>query len=168
MENRKPRDPENKLVEASLLMDTYGALLTERQRQFMRLHYEEDLSFSEIAREFKISRQAVHDSVKHATEALMQFEKVLGLVEKSKSGGEAPRISGRQLIERLDNLRRRVQRETAIFDPSWITRELTGLIALLRSGEGEPVAREEEAESAEMPGNGNPEEPQEEEAEKHV
>ena len=137
MESRKPKDPENNLVEAGLLMDIYGALLTDRQRQFMRLHYEEDLSFSEIAREFHISRQAVHDSVKHGTEALLHFESALRLVEKAKTGGAADaRIGGRQLIERLDNLRRRVQRENTIFDPMWIVRELNALVALLQGVEG--------------------------------
>lgn len=149
MESRKPRDPENNLVEAGLLMDTYGALLTERQRHFMRLHYEEDLSFSEIAREYDISRQAVHDSVKHATEALLHFEEALHLVEKGKASGAADaRIGGRQLIERLDTLRRRVQRENTIFDPMWIVRELSSLIALLQGVEGAQGAEAAEAEAA--------------------
>jgi hypothetical protein len=137
MESRKPKDPENRLVRAGLLMDTYGALLTERQRRFMRLHYEQDLSFSEIAREFKISRQAVHDSVKHATAGLLRFEEVLKLVEKSDaatSQAVQAHIGGRQLIERLDQLRRRVQRENTIFDPMWIVRELSVLIGLLQGG----------------------------------
>jgi predicted DNA-binding protein YlxM (UPF0122 family) len=148
MESRKPKDPETQVVEAGLLLDTYGALLTERQRQFMRLHYEEDLSFSEIAREFNISRQAVHDSVKHATAALQQFEATLGLVGKARSAGAtggaaagaapggAPgaetRIAGRQLVERLDALRRRIKGESSVADPSWIVDELSVLITLLQ------------------------------------
>lgn len=60
-------------------MDLYGPLLTERQRDFVRLHYDEDLSFGEIAREFGISRQAVHDAVKHAERALESYDRKLGL-----------------------------------------------------------------------------------------
>lgn len=134
MHNRKPKDPENKLVQAGLLLDTYGALLTERQRHFMRLHYEEDLSFSQIAREFKISRQAVHDSVKHAMQTLGQMEGILQLVGKLENPSlPTAHLGGRQLIERLMELRMAVlERDTC--DPKWVAGELDSLIALLQVG----------------------------------
>jgi predicted DNA-binding protein YlxM (UPF0122 family) len=68
------------------LLDLYGPLLTERQREFVQLHYEEDLSFGEIAREHGISRQAVHDAVKHGELALEEYETKLQF-----SGGRAPK-----------------------------------------------------------------------------
>jgi predicted DNA-binding protein YlxM (UPF0122 family) len=125
----KPTDPEFALVEASFLLDTYGMLLTERQREFMRLHFEEDLSFSEIAREFAISRQAVHDSVKHAVQTLRNFEERLGLVGKARNAG--PQIGGYQLIARLSSLRLRLENEGngQVFE--WMTTELDDLIAQL-------------------------------------
>lgn len=64
----------------SLLLDAYGDLLTEKQRNFLRLYYEEDLSFGEIARDYGVSRQAIFDSVKHGEEALERFEQALRLV----------------------------------------------------------------------------------------
>jgi predicted DNA-binding protein YlxM (UPF0122 family) len=64
----------------SLLLDTYGELLTDKQRNFMRRYYEEDQSFGEIAREFKVSRQAIFDSVKHGENSLEDYERVLGRV----------------------------------------------------------------------------------------
>ena len=66
----------------SLLYDFYGRLLTEKQRQVMELYHEENLSLAEIAEEFGISRQGVHDSLKKAEHLLTEYEDKLGLVAK--------------------------------------------------------------------------------------
>ena len=66
----------------SLLYDFYGKLLTEKQRQVMALYHEENLSLSEIGEEFRITKQAVHDTLKKAEQSLMEYEKNLGLVDK--------------------------------------------------------------------------------------
>lgn len=71
------------------LMDMYGELLTERQRMFLELHVAEDLSFGEIADQHKVSRQAVHDSVKHAEMGLENFEDKLKLLAKRDSNESA-------------------------------------------------------------------------------
>ena len=68
-----------KAVRVGRLLDLYGPLLTDRQRQFMKLHYEDDLSFGEIAKEFTVSRQAIHDAVKHAEQSLEEYDQKLGL-----------------------------------------------------------------------------------------
>ncbi len=70
------------ITKASLLYDFYGALLTEKQRQVMALYHEENLSLSEIAQEYKISRQAVHDTLKKAEQALEDYEAKLRLMDK--------------------------------------------------------------------------------------
>ncbi len=62
------------IVEASLLFDFYGQLLSERQRQVMELYYEENLSLGEIAEEFNISRQGVYDALKTAQKSLERYE----------------------------------------------------------------------------------------------
>ena len=66
----------------SLLYDFYGKLLTEKQRQVMELYHEENLSLAEIAEEFGISRQGVHDTLKKAEHLLTEYEDKLGLVAK--------------------------------------------------------------------------------------
>jgi len=66
----------------ALLYDFYGQLLTARQRQLFELYYDHDLSLGEIAEEFKVSRQAVHDLLKRAEKILEEYEAKLGLVTK--------------------------------------------------------------------------------------
>lgn len=72
----------DKFERMAMLFDFYGKLLTEKQQEMLSLHYEQDLSLSEIAEEYKISRQAVHDTLKRAEKTLMDFEENLGLVKK--------------------------------------------------------------------------------------
>jgi len=67
-----------------LLFDFYGAMLTGRQREFMALYYECDLSLGEIAERHKISRQAVYDTLKRAEKALLKYEQKLGLAARYK------------------------------------------------------------------------------------
>lgn len=72
----------DKITEISMLFDFYGQLLTAKQQEILRLYHENDYSLSEIAEEFGISRQGVHDAVKKAEKALYEYEEKLGLVGK--------------------------------------------------------------------------------------
>ena len=63
-----------------LLSDFYSNLLTEKQREFLSLYYEEDLSLREISERFGISRQAVYDSIRSSEMCLERFENELGLL----------------------------------------------------------------------------------------
>ncbi len=64
----------------SMLLDFYGGLLTEKQRECYDLHYNEDLSLSEIAEQSGISRQGVWDNIRRADAALRELEEKTGLV----------------------------------------------------------------------------------------
>lgn len=77
------------IAHVSLLYDFYGQLLTKRQREVMELYHEENLSLSEIADEFSISRQGVHDTLKNAEKALYKYEEKLGLVRKFQKSEQA-------------------------------------------------------------------------------
>ena len=46
-----------------LLLDCYGTLLTDRQRQMIQLYYDEDLSLGEIAQIIGISRHPQHAGI---------------------------------------------------------------------------------------------------------
>ncbi|GFR36510.1 YlxM family DNA-binding protein [Thermobrachium celere] len=72
----------DKLSYIVLLLDFYRNLLTEKQRDIMSRHYEEDMSLAEIAEEYGISRQAVHDIIKRSEKILIDYENELGLVDR--------------------------------------------------------------------------------------
>ena len=66
----------------SMLLDFYGELLTEKQRECYDLHYNEDLSLSEIAEQSGISRQGVWDNIRRAEAALREMEEKTGLIRR--------------------------------------------------------------------------------------
>ena len=71
-----------KKVLLSWLLAFYGELLTENQREMARLHWEEDLSLAEIAEQFSVSRQSVHDTVSRTERQLESWEEKLGLLRR--------------------------------------------------------------------------------------
>ena len=77
------------VIEISLLYDFYGQLLTAKQRELLKLYHEDNYSLSEIAEEYGISRQGVHDAVKKAEKSLHTYENKLGLVSKFTATEEA-------------------------------------------------------------------------------
>lgn len=58
----------------AMLFDFYGDLLTERQKEFYDLYYNEDLSLAEIAENYGISRQGVRDVIVRAEAAMTEIE----------------------------------------------------------------------------------------------
>ena len=66
----------------TMLFDFYGELLTDKQREYFDLHYNEDLSLSEIAAGEGISRQGVWDIIRRAEESMRRFEAKTGLVAR--------------------------------------------------------------------------------------
>ncbi len=66
----------------SLLYDFYGELLTEHQRTVYETVVLNDLSLSEAAELFGVSRQGVHDLIKRSSSILENYENKLHLVER--------------------------------------------------------------------------------------
>ncbi len=77
------------IVQKGELLDYYGALLTPRQRECLELYYNENLTLAEIADYFHISRQAVHDAMRHGEEQLEAYEAALHLAEAKLKRMEA-------------------------------------------------------------------------------
>ena len=71
-----------KIVEQGLLYDFYGELLTEHQRQIYESCVFDNLSLGEIAQDFGISRQGVHDLIKRCDKTLQGYEEKLHLLQK--------------------------------------------------------------------------------------
>ncbi|MBQ7410717.1 MAG: putative DNA-binding protein [Clostridia bacterium] len=72
-----------KNVKISMLLDTYGKLLTEKQYKLLDDYYNNDLSLSEIAENEEITRQAVRDNLKKGENNLFEYEEKLGFMEKT-------------------------------------------------------------------------------------
>ena len=99
MDERNPRDDVARKVELSWLMAFYGGMLTDKQREVLTLHCEEDLSLGEIAQEAGVSRQGVHDMLSRAAQKLFDMEARLGVADRfsrMQHGLEACRDALRQ------------------------------------------------------------------------
>ena len=70
------------IVTQGMLYDFYGELLTEHQRRIYEDLVYQDMSLSEIAEEFCISRQGVHDQIRRCDRILQEYEEKLHLVQK--------------------------------------------------------------------------------------
>ena len=65
-----------------LLYDFYQDLLTNKQKHYAELYFQDDLSLGEIAEEFGISRQAVYEHIRRAESLLEDYENKLQLLIK--------------------------------------------------------------------------------------
>ena len=72
----------NQTYRMTMLFDFYGELLTERQKEFFDLYYNEDLSLSEIAENSGISRQGVRDVIVRAEGVMQEVEDKTGLIRR--------------------------------------------------------------------------------------
>ena len=75
---RKGGEKMAKNLEISYLLDFYGRVLTEKQRDVMEQYYNDDLSLAEIAANFGISRQGVRDAIKRGEAILLDLEDKVG------------------------------------------------------------------------------------------
>ena len=108
----------------SILLDFYGDLLTEKQRDYFDLYYNEDLSLAEIAEQFGISRQGVRDNLMRAESALQEYEEKTGLVARF-----ARRY---QDITRAEEIIARLQKESVTEETSSGLRELAALLESMK------------------------------------
>lgn len=69
-------------VERTMLFDFFGELLTAKQKEYFHLHYNEDMSLSEIAEQEGISRQGVWDIIRRGEATLRSTEARTGLVHR--------------------------------------------------------------------------------------
>ena len=72
----------DKTYEMSLLFDFFGDFLTEKQREYFDLYYNEDLSLAEIAQNVGITRQGVRDIIVRAENTLSEAEEKTGIIRR--------------------------------------------------------------------------------------
>jgi len=88
------------------LLERYGSLLTEHQREVLGLHLGNDWSLAEIASRQGVSRSAVHDLIRRSVQLLEDSERRLGLLAEAHRRREERQA----LAAELADLRRRITR----------------------------------------------------------
>lgn len=100
-------------MRVAYLLDFYGDLLTEKQRESLDYYYNDDLSLGEIAQEHGISRQGVRDNIKRAEAILFEMEDKLGLAAKfAEIKGGLERL--RKQVDIIDDRNMRIYRSNDI------------------------------------------------------
>ena len=92
-----------RIVEQNLLYDFYGELLTAHQKEIYGEHILNDMTATEIAAEFGITRQAVHDMIRRCDKILADYEARLHL--------EAKFLTAKEKIKEIHTLSRRLLKE---------------------------------------------------------
>ena len=85
-----PKVKENALIggiqmdawELAMLFDTYGGMLTDKQRECFDMRYNQDLSLGEIGEIMGVSRQAVNDNLTRTEALLRRMEENIGSVKR--------------------------------------------------------------------------------------
>lgn len=72
-------------VEGNLLFDFYGVLLTEHQKEVLDDYFNDDLSMSELADEYEVSKSAISDLIKRCLNQLEEYESKLHLIKQARS-----------------------------------------------------------------------------------
>lgn len=81
----KKADAKDWLQEAahlSVYFSFYGELLGEKTKQIFEDYVANDMSLSEIAREYGLSRQGVYDTIRRCGAKLYEYEECLHLAER--------------------------------------------------------------------------------------
>lgn len=86
--------------EMSMLLDYYGSLLTQKQKTYFDLYYNQDLSLAEIAEQEGISRQGVHDTICRTEAILNDMERATGCVARAN----AIRVAYAQIVQSAEEL----------------------------------------------------------------
>ncbi len=72
------------LVYYTMLYDIYGNLLTDKQKEYFEAYYFNNLSLSELASIYNISRNAIHKQLKETIKRLENYEDNLRLAKKNE------------------------------------------------------------------------------------
>lgn len=107
--------PIGNVYQKTMLFDFYGELLTEHQRQVYEDAVYNDMSLSEIAETYHISRQGAHDLIKRCDKLLQGYEDRLHLIQRFGRTKETIRNiqgltadtlgSAEELADRLEQIR---------------------------------------------------------------
>ncbi|MCF2557915.1 MAG: YlxM family DNA-binding protein [Bacteroidales bacterium] len=120
-----------KNLEISYLLDFYGDVLTQKQRDVMEQYYNDDFSLAEIAANFGITRQGVRDSIKRGESILLELEQKVGFAARYKAVQE----SMARIEELTRDIRFRNANNYAVSDQ--IERDAAAILEILHRVEGQ-------------------------------
>lgn len=118
------------------LMERYGNLLTEKQAAMVRAYAVDGLSFSEVARQSNVSRQAVHESVRSAERVLSEYnDKLKHLSPQQQEQLNQQNLMApadiSQVVSKLESLKMRIAKTGIIYSVDWIRREIDTVMGML-------------------------------------
>lgn len=99
-----------KNLDVAVLLDFYGEMLTEKQRDVIDLYYNQDLSLSEIAEHEGITRQGVRDSIKRGEVFLFELEDKLKMFDSY--------IETQKIIQNIKYVAERIAAENKMYNYS--------------------------------------------------
>ena len=85
------------------LYDFYGDLLTDKQRLYFEDYYQNNLTLSEMASNYCVSRNAIHKQLKKIIEIMKNYELKLGLVDKVNKILDLVR-DNKDLLEKIERV----------------------------------------------------------------
>ena len=87
------------IARKALLFDFYGELLTEHQKKVYEDAVMNDYSLSELAEEYGVSRQGIHDLLKRCDAILEGYEEKLGLINSYRENQKLAALAA-EILER--------------------------------------------------------------------
>ena len=95
----------DEFVEIANLLEIYSSLLSEKQKEYLEDHFENDLSLSEIAKNNNVSRQAIYDNIKRGVALLYDYEDKLKFYQLKKNiMGELEKLKENFTKENLEKI----------------------------------------------------------------
>ena len=91
-------------VELGELLDVYGDLLSEKQKNVTQNYIFNDMSLSEIAQLENVSRVAILDAIKTAKQKLYDYEKKLKLLQIKKTLRNIVNLSEKEIKSEITKL----------------------------------------------------------------
>ena len=88
-------------LEMTLLLDYYGGMLTDKQRDCFDMRYNQDLSLGEIGEALGVSRQAVCDNLTRTEALLRRMEENIGCVRRDR----IPRQAVQEILDAAEELK---------------------------------------------------------------
>ena len=87
------------------LFDIYGELLTDRQKDYFKDYYFNNMSYGEIALKYNISRNAIYKQLGSATEKLNELEDILNIYKNNKKIREIiGNCSDKKIVSELEKI----------------------------------------------------------------